>query len=192
MEHALSLVCDEDILLDEESRTAELKRFGQSVDLGGIAKGYAADEVRRILREGGVTDALINLGGTVSSIGRERNIGIQHPDRATGIAMGRITLENGCVVTSGDYERFYEVDGVRYHHIVDPRTGYPAQSSLRSVTLIGDNATELDALSTAAFVLGEAEGLRLVQQAGVEAIFVTDSLNVFCTEGLRNNFQLLS
>lgn len=93
--------------------------------------------------------------------------------------MGRITLENGCVVTSGDYERFYEVDGVRYHHIVDPRTGYPAQSSLRSVTLIGDNATELDALSTAAFVLGEAEGLRLVQQAGVEAIFVTDSLNVF-------------
>ena len=148
--------------------------------------------MRRILQEGGVTDALINLGGTVSSIGRERKIGIQHPDRATGIAMGRITLENGCVVTSGDYERFYEVDGVRYHHIVDPRTGYPAKSSLRSVTLIGDNATELDALSTAAFVLGEAEGLRLIQQTGVEAIFVTDSLNVFCTEGLRNNFQLLS
>ena len=192
VEHALSLVCDEDIELDEEAHTAELKRFGQSVDLGGIAKGYAADEVRRILLEGGVTDAQINLGGTVSSIGRERKIGIQHPDRATGIAMGRITLENGCVVTSGDYERFYEVDGVRYHHIVDPRTGYPAKSSLRSVTLIGDSATELDALSTAAFVLGEAEGLRLIQQAGIEAIFVTDSLNVFCTEGLRNNFQLLS
>ena len=192
VEHALSLVCDADIELDEVAQTAELKRFGQSVDLGSIAKGFAADEVRRILLEGGVTDALINLGGTVYIIGGVRQVGIQHPDRATGIAMGRISLQNGCAVTSGDYERFYEVDGVRYHHIVDPRTGYPARSNLRSVTLIGDSAMNLDVLSTAVFVLGAAEGLRLIREAGVEAVFVTTELEVFCTEGLRENFQLLS
>ena len=191
VEHARTLVGDEDIRLDEEHSTAQLMRFGQSVDLGGIAKGYAADEVRRILLAGGVTDALINLGGTVIAFGKERTVGIQHPDRLTGLAMGRVTLRDGCAVTSGDYERYYEVDGVRYHHIVDPRTGYPSRASLRGITLIGANALELDALSTAIFVLGEAEGLRLVQQAGAEAVFVTESLDVFCTDGLRGNFELL-
>jgi FAD:protein FMN transferase len=106
--------------------------------------------------------------------------------------MGRVSLQNACAVTSGDYERYYEVDGVRYHHIVDPNTGYPSRANLRSVTLIGESATALDALSTAVFVLGETQGLQLVQQAGVEAVFVTNELNVFCTEGLRGNFELLS
>ncbi|NLI54814.1 MAG: FAD:protein FMN transferase [Clostridiales bacterium] len=191
VEQSLSLVCDEDILLDERAGTAELCRFGQSVDFGGIAKGYAADEARRILLDGGVTSALLNFGGTVVSIGDVRHVGIQHPDRYTGVAMGRVALEDACAVTSGDYERYYEVDGVRYHHIVDPRTGYPSRSTLRSVTLLCGCALELDALSTAVFVLGEQEGLRLVQQAGAEAVFVTDKLDVFCTEGLRGNFELL-
>lgn len=191
VEHSLSLVGDEDILLDEIAKTAELRRFGQSVDLGSIAKGYAADEVRRILAEGGVRDALINLGGTVVTLGRTRRVGIQHPDRLTGIAMGRVALTNACVVTSGDYERYYEVDGVRYHHIVDPRTGYPARSGLRSVTLIGNSALELDALSTVVFVLGAEQGLPLLSQAGVDAVLVTDKLDVFCTEGLSENFELL-
>ncbi len=191
VEHALTLVSDEDILLDESAHTAGLRRFGQSVDFGGIAKGYAADEARRILIEGGVTSALLNLGGTVVSIGDMRHIGIQHPDRYTGVAMGRIALQDACAVTSGDYERYYEVDGVRYHHIVDPRTGYPSRSTLRSVTLIGNSALELDALSTAVFVLGEREGAHLVREAGAEAVFVTEGLDVFCTDGLRGNFELL-
>ena len=191
VEHALLLVNDEDILLDEDAQTAELRRFGQSVDLGAIAKGYAADEVRRILIEGGITGALINLGGTVSVIGEGKHVGIQHPDRLTGIPMGRVLISDSCAVTSGDYERFYEVEGTRYHHIVDPRTGYPSRSGLRSVTLIGTSALALDALSTAVFVLGAEKGLPLIQQAGVEAVFVTDTLDVFCTEGLRGNFELL-
>ena len=191
VEHTLLLVNDEDILLDEEAQTAELHIFGQSVDLGAIAKGYAADEVRRILIEGGITGALINLGGTVSVIGESKHVGIQHPDRTTGIPMGRVSLFDACAVTSGDYERYYEVDGTRYHHIVDPRTGYPSRSGLRSVTLIGENALTLDALSTAVFVLGAEKGLPLIQQAGLEAVFVTDQLDVFCTDGLRGNFELL-
>lgn len=192
IEQALLLASDEDIVLDEEHSTAALRRFGQAVDFGGIAKGYAADEVRRILLEGGVTSALINLGGTVISLGRERNVGIQHPDRCTGIAMGRVTLCDNCAVTSGDYERYYEVDGVRYHHILDPRTGYPSRSNLRSVTLIGESAMELDALSTAIFALGAEEGLPLAEQAGVESVFVTNALDVFCSERLRENFSLLA
>jgi len=191
VEHALTLVDDQDILLDEEAQTAELRRFGQSVDLGAIAKGYAADEVRRILLEGGVTGALINLGGTVCVIGSAKHVGIQHPDRIAGCAMGRVSLSDGCAVTSGDYERFYEVDGTRYHHIVDPRTGYPSKSGLRSVTLIGESALALDALSTAVFVLGAEAGLPLMREAGVEAVFVTDEMNVYCSEGLRGNFELL-
>lgn len=192
IEQALLLASDEDIELDEVNSTAALKRFGQAVDFGGIAKGYAADEVRRILLEGGVTSALINLGGTVVSLGRERNVGIQHPDRCTGIAMGRVTLRDSCAVTSGDYERYYEVDGVRYHHIVDPRTGYPSRSNLRSVTLIGESAMELDALSTAIFALGAEEGLPLAERAGVESVVVTNALDVFCSERLRENFSLLA
>jgi len=191
VEHALSLVNDQDILLDQDAQTAELRRFGQSVDLGGIAKGFAADEVRDILLGGGVTEAVINLGGTVCVIGSAKHVGIQHPDRMTGSPMGRILLANACAVTSGDYERFYEVDGTRYHHILDPRTGYPAASGLRSVTLIGQSALALDALSTAVFVLGAEAGLPLIRQAGVEAVFVTDEMNVFCSEGLRGSFELL-
>ncbi len=191
VEHALLLVNDEDILLDDEAQTAELRRFGQSLDLGAIAKGYAADEVRRILTEGGITSALVNLGGTVSVIGEGKHVGIQHPDRMTGIPMGRVLLTDACAVTSGDYERYYEVDGTRYHHILDPRTGYPSRSGLRNVTLIGSSALALDALSTAVFVLGAEKGLPLIQQAGYQAVFVTDALDVFCTDGLRGNFELL-
>jgi len=191
VEHALTLVDDQDILLDEEAQTAELRRFGQSVDLGAIAKGYAADEVRRILLEGGVTGALINLGGTVCVIGDAKHVGIQHPDRLTGCAMGRVSLSDGCAVTSGDYERFYEVDGTRYHHIVDPRTGYPSKSGLRSVTLIGESALALDALSTAVFVLGAEAGLTLIRELNAEAVFVTNEMNVYCSDGLRGNFELL-
>ena len=191
VEHALALVNDDDIQLDEAANTAELKRFGQSADLGGIAKGYAADEVRRVLQEGGVTGALINLGGTVCVIGETKRVGIQHPDRVTGISMGRVSLADTCAVTSGDYERYYEVDGVRYHHILDPRTGYPSRAGLRSVTLIGESALALDALSTAVFVLGAEEGLALARQHGAEAVFVTDQLDVFCTDGLRENFEIL-
>lgn len=191
VEHALSLVDDEDILLEEEAQTAELRRFGQSVDLGSIAKGYAADEVKRILLEGGVTGATINLGGTVCIIGSTKQVGIQHPDRMTGMSMGRVSISDCCAVTSGDYERYYEVEGTRYHHIVDPRTGYPSRTNLRSVTLIGKSAEALDALSTVVFVLGASEGAPLLREAGVEAVFVTDQLDVFCTDGLRGNFALL-
>lgn len=192
VERVLKAVGDEDLVLDEPEGTAMLARAGQAADLGGIAKGYAADEVRRILTEGGVTDAVVNLGGTVCVIGERRNVGIQHPDRCTGIPMGRLAMKDGFVVTSGDYERYFEVDGMRYHHIIDPKTGFPARSGLRSVTVAGDDAATLDALATAIFVLGAEKGAPLAERFGAGLVLITREMDVFCSETLRRSFSLLS
>ncbi|MEN6417833.1 MAG: FAD:protein FMN transferase [Clostridiaceae bacterium] len=192
IERALLLVNDEDLQLDPKRGTAMLVHQEQAVDLGGIAKGYAADEVKRILMEHGVMNAIANLGGTVFILGDTRVVGIQHPDHCTGISMGRLSLSNQAVVTSGDYERFYEVDGVRYHHILDPNTGYPANSGLRSVTVTGSCAMELDALSTAIFVLGKRDGAALAQKHDMGLVLVTERLDVFCSDSLCGSFSLLA
>lgn len=192
IEQAISLVNDEDLILNEANDTAMLTRTGQAVDLGGIAKGYAADEVKRILIDDGVQNAIINLGGTVTVLGDSKTVGIQHPDRANGISMGRINLSNRSIVTSGDYERYFEVDGVRYHHILDPQTGYPANTGLRSVTVIGASATALDALSTAVFVMGTKSGISLAERLEIGTVVVTTKLDVYCSDALRGMFSLLA
>ena len=185
---ARALARDADLILDERGCTAALRRRGEAVDLGGIAKGYAADEVRRILREGGVERAIINLGGTVIAMGEERTVGIQHPRQRTGIAMGQLRVRDQAVVTSGDYERWFEQGGRRYCHILDPRTGESARSGLCAVTAVGESAMELDALTTAIFVLGAERGMALARRAGAEVLLVTDGLDVLCSDGLRDRF----
>lgn len=189
-ENARRLTEDRDLILDESGGRAMLRRCGQAIDLGGIAKGFAADEVRRSLSRAGVTNAVINLGGTVIVLGEPRSVGIQHPGKSTGIPMGRLRLQNSAVVTSGSYERFTEAGGIRYHHILNPATGAPSDSGLCSVTVIGSSATELDALSTAIFVLGMEKGARLAQQRNADTIFVTDKMEVFCSPTLRERFSL--
>ena len=185
------LVDFKDIIMDENSGSVMLRRPLQALDLGGIAKGYAADEVRKILADHGCKDALINLGGTVITMGAPRSIGIQDPRKESGVPMGRLRAENCSLVTSGSYEKFFIRDGVRYHHIIDPRTGYPVCSELLGVTLIGSSAMELDALSTAIFILGIPEGQRLLKKSGIEAVFITESFDVFTTPALRDNFTLI-
>jgi len=184
-----SLVDYRDILMDETACTVMLKQHGQAIDLGSIAKGYAADEVRRILLENSVTEALINLGGTVVAIGPPCTLGIQHPMKETGIPMGRLTMTNMAAVTSGSNEKYFIKDGVRYHHILDPRTGCPAHSGLLSITLIGESAMALDALTTAVFILGMQKGITLIKQFQFQAVFITDTLDVFTTDGLKNRFS---
>lgn len=188
---ARTLVNYQDVLLEEGSCAVMLKRFRQSLDLGGIAKGYAADEVRHLLIEQGVTEALINLGGTVSAIGCPRTLGIQHPDKPTGMPMGRITLTGNAAVTSGSNEKFFLKDGIRYHHIMDPRTGCPANSGLFSVTLLGSPALLLDALTTAIFVSGLQAGLALIRPFELQAVFITDTLDVYATAGLQEKFTMI-
>ncbi len=188
---AMALVDRNDMILDEAAGTVLLRRAGQRIDLGGVAKGYAADGLRKRLRQHGVHRALLNLGGTVAAMGCAQPVGIQDPFRPTGVPMGTLMLEDRCAVTSGVYERYRQIDGRPYHHIVDPRTGFPAKSGLASVTLIGEDAVRLDALATAAIVLGLEESAALLASQGIEAVFVTDRGRVLITKGLKREFQLL-
>lgn len=171
--------------LDDTHRTAFLSRKGVKIDLGGIVKGYAADEACRMLQGYGVQNARINFGGTVVAIGREQNIGIQNPFQKTGTPMAGILLQNKAVVTSGSYEQCFFHQGNRFHHIIDPRTGRPSCSGLISVSLIGDEAVALDALATAIFCLGPEAGMPIAGRYGISAIFVTDQGSVRITPDLQ-------
>ena len=188
---AQELVNGQDIELDEEAQTVRLRRPGQRIDLGGIAKGYAVDGLRQLLRRRGVRRALLDLGGTVYALGYRLPVGIRNPFAADGAPMGTLMLEDRCVVTSGVYERFAWVDGRRYHHIVDPHTGYPAHSGLVSVSLVGESGTALDALATAALILGPERSMPLLTSQGMDAVFVTDRGQVLVTRGLKKEFHLL-
>lgn len=196
IQKALSLVNYQDIKLDEKSQSVSLKKSEQSLDLGGIAKGFAADEVKRILIKNGIHSAVINLGGNIITIGKRPDgqpwqIGIQNPFASRGVYLGVVSASNKTIVTSGSNEQFFIKDGVRYHHILDPHTGKPAQSSLLSVTVICSNSTDADALTTALFILGPEKSMPLLNERKADAIFVTEDLSVFATSGLKNKFILL-
>jgi len=194
IQEVLKLVNYRDIELDPKTLTIALKRSGQALDLGGIAKGFAADEVKRILLESSVKSALINLGGNVMTIGHKPDgqswqIGIQNPLAPTGQYLGVLRAVNQTIVTSGSNEQFFIKDSVRYHHILDPRTGRPAQSSLLSVTAVCTCSVDADALTTALFILGPEKGLLLLSKVKAEAIFIKNDLSVMVSPGLTSLYK---
>ena len=162
---------------------------GMMIDLGGIAKGYIADRVKAYLEERGVEHAILSFGGNVVAIGAKPDgskwiVGIQDIDGQTGTPMLKTGITGGSVVTSGIYERCFEADGVSYHHLLDPDTGWPVQNELASVTIVSESSMEADAFSTAAFVLGREEGMKLIEsQEGVEAVFIDRDRTVTGTSG---------
>lgn len=193
---AKKLINYNDLILNKKDQQAMLKYPGQAIDLGGIAKGYAADEVKQILTNHNVKSALINLGGNIIVIGRRPDgnpwqVGIQNPLAVTGEHFGVVTTTNKTIVTSGTNERFFILNNVRYHHILDPQTGYPVNSNLLSVTVISDFSIEADALTTCLFILGPEKGLELLKNYQAEAIYVKEDLGILATEGLKENFQLI-
>ena len=168
---------------------------GFALDLGGIGKGYAGTRVAEVLRENGVSSALLSLGGNVQAVGAKPDgkpwvVGIQHPETSSAL-LGTVDVENACVITSGGYQRFFERDGVRYWHILDPQTGKPARSGLRSVTIVSENGTAADALSTALFVMGaeRAEAFWRHSPEPFEAVWMTEDDKIYITEGLRGSFR---
>jgi len=193
----LPLVDYRAISIDKGDSSAKLEKAGQMVDLGGIAKGYAGDEAIKIYKKYGIKSAYVNLGGNVVAMGSKPDgtpwrIGIQNPRAPSGVYMGIVTVSDKAVVTSGDYERFFEQDNKRYHHILDPKTGYPSASGLISSTIIADASVDADALSTATFVLGLEKGMKLVESLdGVEAVFITEDKKVYTTSGLKGIFKLV-
>ena len=165
----------------------------EKIGFGAIGKGYAAGKVRSILKENGVTSAVISLGGNVCLVGRDVDgtkwqVGIQHPKKTDEI-IASITAEDTAVVTSGGYQRYFEQDGVRYHHIIDPNTKKPSESGIISATIITPDDALADAFSTAVYVMGVEKATKLYRQNDFEMIIVTDD-TVFYTEGLQNDFKL--
>lgn len=193
---AVSLVDYTKLVLNKDKLTARLEDEGMKVDLGAIAKGYSADEVARILKENGVQHAIINLGGNVMTIGGNPKgtpwkIGIQDPFNPRGDFLGIVTVENKTVVTSGTYERYFEANGKKYHHILDTATGYPVENNLYSTSIITDKSIDGDGLSTTTLLLGLEDGMKLIESLdNVEAIFVTGDKKVYVTSGLKDIFTI--
>ncbi len=184
------------IILDEKNSTVMLKNPKTKIDLGGIAKGYATDKVVEYLEDQKIEGAIINLGGNIFTLGTKDgknkfNIGIQDPTKPRGNSIGSITTTNNSVVTSGIYERYIEKDGIIYHHILNPKTGYPVENNLSSVTIISNSSINCDALSTTAFSLGLEKGLKLIKETpNTEAIFITKDKQIYTTPTLKDSFKL--
>lgn len=198
IDNALRLVNYKDILINFNSKKVKLARPQQMIDLGAIAKGYAADIAKKIYRECNIKSAFINIGGNVLVHGNKPDnsawrIGLQNPIEERGKCIAVVMISDKSMVTSGDYERNFEKDNVRYHHILDPRTGYPANSGLISTTVITKNSIDADALSTAIFVQGLEEGIKTICKIeDTEAIFITKEKEIYITEGLKDNFLFIS
>ena len=178
-----------ELILNPEKHTVFLKKTGQGIDLGGIAKGYAIDRTVEVLRKRNVPEALLNFGGTIYVHGETCRIGIQNPFAKMGCYIGSLQIQDQAVVTSGIYERYFELGGTRYHHIIDPKTSKPAETDLAGVTLIGKHAGELDALATAVIVTGTEKGLKLIHEHRVDAVLIHKNGTVHVTDGLKNNLK---
>ena len=165
------------------------------IDLGGIAKGYAAAALRKKLTGSGVKSAALSLGGNVAVIGAKPDgsawkVGIRDPE-GDGV-FGTVTAANTAVVTSGGYERYFIENGVTYHHIIDPKTGYPADSGIVSATVISEDDTLADAMSTAVYVMGAEKAEQLWRGSDdFELVLVTDDGRVIVTEGVEQSFVLI-
>jgi len=177
-----------DIEIDEADRTIFLKKKGMSIGLGGIAKGYAVDMAMKKITDYGIRDAIVKSGGDMriqgTENGRPWEIGIRHPREREKLLAG-LKLGNISISTSGDYERYFVKDGVLYHHIIDARTGYPARGC-RSVTILAPDTMTSDALSTAVFILGPDEGMKLIKRLkGVEGIIVDGKGAIHYSPGME-------
>lgn len=189
----LPLVNHDAVQIDAQNKTAYLQKEGMAVDLGGIAKGYTSQQVADLLKEKGVSSAILSLGGNVVAIGNKPDgspwkIAVENPlDNQDYVGLLQVT--DKFAVTSGGYQRFFEQDGKKYHHIIDPHTGYPAENGLISVTIISKNGTKADGLSTALFVMGLEDALDLWRKSDdFEVIFVTEDGKVIATEGIAEQF----
>ncbi|MBT2732672.1 FAD:protein FMN transferase [Carnobacterium sp. ISL-102] len=198
IDEALALIDFSKVQFDDDSQTVYLPDKKMRLDLGAIAKGFITDEVVSVLKEHEVDTAIIDLGGNIYVLGDSTrgegvgwNVGIQDPFETRGTILGSLALSNRSIVTSGIYERFLEVDGVSYHHLMNPETGYPFDNQLAGVSVITEKSIDGDGLSTSLFSKGLKEGLEYVNTLEkVDAIFVTKDKNVYVSDGLKESFKL--
>ncbi len=194
----LPLTRPDQVILDPQTCAVFLTQAGMEIDLGAIAKGYIADRVRDLLLQMDIHHALINLGGNVLTLGAPQHghqtawgIGLQKPFAAPDVLIGTIEVAGKSVVTSGVYERYFERDGKLYHHILDPKTGYPLDNELLSVTVISDDSIDGDIYTTLLYGMGVEKSLRyLTTVPHIEAIFVTRTGQVILSSQRQFRFTL--
>ena len=180
-------------LLDHNTITM---RGGVQIDIGAVGKGIVCDRMSQMMDSFGQTAGTIAAGGSICVKGKKPNgeawnMGIQDPRGANGEVLGIYSTREECFIsTSGDYEKYFEENGIRYHHILNPNTGYPADSGLISVTVIADDGLVSDALSTACFILGKEKGKELAEQYNAQVVFVDEKKNVYVSEAIKTKFQL--
>jgi thiamine biosynthesis lipoprotein len=201
LQKAVALVDLSKVQVDESAHTVRFLQQGMALDFGGIAKGYAVDRAIDILRSHGITRAIIDAGGNFYALGTPQDkpqweAGVRNPLRNDEVIM-RFSVSDKGVATSGSYERFFEIAGKKYSHIINPKTGWPIEGML-SATIIADDATAADALSTSVFVLGQQEGMRLIeQQRGIEGIVIAygqgapQNFKIIVSSGLKDKVELL-
>jgi thiamine biosynthesis lipoprotein len=185
---ALALVDYNSVVLDREHNTVTVNKPGMKLDLGGAAKGYALDRAREVMVARGVSSCLIDAGGDIVAVGarpggEKFRIGVRHP-RDTQEIITVVPISDYSIVTSGDYQRFFTKDGIRYHHIFDPQTGWPANSGLISATILCPSGLAGDILSTAVFILGTEKGLALLETLPeIEGLLITEDMQIVSTPG---------
>jgi FAD:protein FMN transferase len=194
LQSVLPLVNYRDILLDEERNAVMLKNPGQMIDLGGIAKGYITDRIIDLYASRGVSSALLNIGGNVKALGCNPDgepwrVGVAYPDSHSTQSIGILNVKNRSVVTSGAYERGFLHNGKLYHHILDPRSGYPAETDLKSVTVVSPSSLEADAYSTPLFMMGAERAAAFAAEHQLVALFVTEKDEILITEQLAQQFS---
>lgn len=192
----LPLVNYADIILDTRDNTAFLKRKGMFIDTGGITKGYAADRAAALLQSRGIRAALIAVAGDIRGYGLKPDgkawrVGIRDPrGKAADDIIASIEVRDSAISTSGDYERFFIDKGIRYHHLINPKTGHPARDAI-SVTVTGPLAVYTDSLSTAFFVTGKESGFRTAGSLGYDILFFDNNGTPHMTDGIRNKVEFI-
>jgi len=192
---ALSHVNWKDVVLDPQKKTVFLTKPGMGIDLGSIAKGFSADRCAEVLKAQGINSGIINLGGNIFALGNRSDgqpwhVGVQDPYGDRGTYLGIVTAANKTLVTSGIYERFFEVNGKKYHHIFDTRTGYPVDSNIEAVTILTDKSFDADGRTLCCFVLDIEKGMAFAKQQGVDVMFITKDHKLIMSDGFKKAFEL--
>lgn len=194
LQQLLTLTDASEICYNEEKREVSFAKDGMKIDFGGIAKGYTSARIMDIYRDHGIESGMVNLGGNVQVLGSKTDggdwrIAIQSPEGGDAY-LGILAVEDRAVITSGGYERYFEQEGITYHHIIDPATGYPAENGLESVTIVSADGTLADALSTALFVMGKDKAVEFWKAHSEEfdVILLDEDGKLYVSEGIADDF----